>query len=560
MQAEDWYYISPGGDKPFAVIRSKTGKQISIPFPEDLKKPGEYLLVQNVNASHPLYNDLPAPKVKKPQQKISLDEETVTENQFNNSFSARIYGYAGIVNRSVVVIPPVLINDDSTLAELYLKGIPENRLPGLEDINGIINYYRFVPTVDPTEIKKGLSKVINGESDRVVIARGKHPQNGWPAYVVSRVDVKKQAGKVLEDGSIDFKERQFIHEIHKDSIVGDLMPAQSPREGHDLYGEKILPENIVKGPVPGDNLYQDPSDRTILKSKVNGYYKETEKEINVIETLVIDQDIDYETGNIEFFGNIVVKGNVTQGFTVSSFGTLKVEGVVEGSLFSSGDMEISKGILGKSNSKVETRGNLTVNHVQNARVFASGNIHIKEYCFHSEVHSNNEILVSGKKGLVAGGHLIARKSITVDIAGNHEEVMTKLTVGVDHDHNKKIGQKKKEIEQFEERRDKLVSQINTNFTPMMLRNPKVFVPRLEPQKRVAAVKLLKELNKFNTVMKQLENEVAELEHRGPQFDFEPEISVTKEEFPGVKKEFAHHLKKKTAVSEENPDSGESAEG
>jgi len=90
---------------------------------------------------------------------------------------------------------------------------------------------------------------------------------------------------MLEDGSIDFKERGIITEITQGQDIGKYFAGQEKKDGMNVYGEVIEGELKQKGARIGSNLYVDGDEEKVVKSSVNGFYVASEKEVNVEETL-----------------------------------------------------------------------------------------------------------------------------------------------------------------------------------------------------------------------------------------------------------------------------------
>ena len=73
------------------------------------------------------------------------------------------------------------------------------------------------------------------------------------------------------------------------------------------------------------------------------------EKINVFPVYEVNGDVDYNTGNIDFVGTIVIRGNVRSGFKVKADGDIRIIGSVEGAeLEAAGSIEISAGIIGQN--------------------------------------------------------------------------------------------------------------------------------------------------------------------------------------------------------------------
>lgn len=530
---QDWYYISFGEKKPFDYSHEKGKYKLHIPYSGNLVTPGKVLIAQLVDESNAEGRKLPV--VKGPPKKIEYDSKSVYHDPHKSQFMAKLYGYAGFIRSRLVVIPPIVINQTKSEAKLYIHPDAPSMIPDVDQLFEIINYANLFPSYDRLQLERNLKEAQEKSKNFITIAKGRPMKEAYDEYIISSINLQKNTGKLKEDGSIDYRDRDAVKEVFHGDIIGRYHEAYEGQEGFSVYGQRIAILKASKGPLPGKNLIRSEENKDLMLSDVNGYLSLKNNVLNVVETLIIDGDIDYEIGNIEFSGNIIIKGKVASGFTVTSFGALEVYGVVEGAnLFSSGDMSLKSGVTGKSGAKIECMGNFMAKYMQNAKVFSKGDIFVSDFIYHSQVVSNGEIVVIEKNGLVLGGSLTAKRKIEVNTAGNASGVATELICGIDQEKDDKILMKKKDIALLEERQKYIHEQFHQSFPGNFLRNPAAYIKMIPENKREAALKLVNQLKKITDWIKNAAEELERLEKLGPQQDFSPEIIIHKQKFTGVK--------------------------
>ena len=167
-----------------------------------------------------------------------------------------------------------------------------------------------------------------------------------------------------------------------------------------------------------------------LISQVNGHASLIEDKVFVSNVYEVE-DVDVSTGDINYDGSVLVKGNVRSGYSIVAKGNIEVNGVIEGSyLKAEGDILLKRGIQGMGKAHVECNGNLVAKFIENARVVAGGFIQT-ESIMHSHVAAKGEIEVSGKKGFVTGGMIRSAKFIEAKNIGSPMGTDTVLEVGID---------------------------------------------------------------------------------------------------------------------------------
>ncbi len=527
---QDWYYIKVGPEKPFRILYEEDQIKLSIPYPQNVVLPGDRIVVQELTGTE---NDLARfgePIEKNPHRSIRFDEKKLYINTSEKSLNSLVYGYAGYVGDEISIISPVILNQKKTKAWLIVVANRDGKMPTLDQVLSIISEERLLSFISKEKLGSDLSKAEAGKPYKLLIAEGKEPLDGYPAYVETKIKVEKKAGTLKENGTIDFKERSSIVEVHKDMEIGIFHPDQKNENGRDVYGSEIETVFEPRGPAMGENLYlAEENGKKIVKSKVNGYVYLTQRSISIRENLEINGDIDYEIGNVKFLGDITIKGGVINGFEVYSFGSMTVYGTCKGAhLFSSKDMTLKGGAIGDGKEdRIKVMGNLHAAYLQNAKVEVMGDLTVDDYIYNSEVYCNGSVEVTNKKGLVVGGILAAKRKIVVNEAGNEACMPTKLSCGIDLEFTDKLDSKKKEMEGLVERRDNLISQAKHKFSPLMFRTPKDYIQRLEKNQQMLAVQVLQQISNLGKSILSLETEIDKMEKNGPQFDFKPEIKILK---------------------------------
>jgi uncharacterized protein (DUF342 family) len=453
---------------------------------------------------------------------------------------AKVFGYAGLYRGYLIVIPPVVISEDYSEAKLYLPTFDKLKIPPIEEVLKLITYLKLFPSLDQYQIADNLEKAIENQNHFALIAKGRPMEPSFDDYVISTIKLEKSVGKLKDDGTMDYKDRGAIKEVFEGDIVGEFFKGYQGKEGFNVYGQRVPVVHELRGPAPGKNLYVDPENQNIVRSLINGFLEISQNILDVNETLLINRDIDYETGNIEFSGNIEIKGKVTDGFSVTSFGNLKIHGIVEGAnLFARNNMTLLSGVLSKEGYKIECLGNFYARYIQNANLIVKKNIEVEDFIYHSHVRSNGEIVVTKKSGVILGGVTTALRKIEINIAGNKSGTPTELVCGVDQELDEKIHAKKKDLARLEEGKRILNEKIKQSFPAVFLRNPANYIRTLPDDKKNSAMQVIEKLKNLNDWIAKVQAEIEKLEKIGDSYNFEPVIKILQTKYDGVKERIVH---------------------
>jgi len=194
--------------------------------------------------------------------------------------------------------------------------------------------------------------------------------------------------------------------------------------------------------------------------------------IRVDKTLLMEY-VDLRTGNIDFDGSVLVKGDVAAGVVVKATGDITVKGTVENSgLDAGGDLAVARGITGSESAMnggrrevlVRAAGDVQAGFASGVEIHAGKDVVVKEYLNHCETVALDRVLVGqkGGRGLIVGGTTHGCQGVLARVAGSPANVKTFLAVG-SHD---ELEQSREEA--LQERRDLIarLEQLKTMLASM----------------------------------------------------------------------------------------------
>ena len=272
-----------------------------------------------------------------------------------------------------------------------------------------------------------ISWLKNPETREMVIAQGKSPVYGSPGTITYHFDTDfALPGTIKEDGSIDFRNRGEIPFVEKGTLLAQRTPAVKGKPGINISGLPI-PVDEVPDPLllagPGTEISED--GLTISAMTDGQPHVDAMGSLSVSSELVIDGDVDFDTGNIDFNGNIIVKGMVKEGFTVMGISLTAEE--VQGAIIDlSGDLNISAGI---TDSNVKAQGNIQAKFINNSELMAFGNLMVSKEIIDSR------ILLSGsfqnQSGHIISSKIAARKGGESSHIGTTSSMPVNIKIGGD---------------------------------------------------------------------------------------------------------------------------------
>ena len=262
---------------------------------------------------------------------------------------------------------------------------------------------------------------------KIIIAQGEKPvygQDGKIEYYF-KTDFTNP-GKINEDGSIDFRERGNIPYVTKGNLLAQKTPPKEGRVGVTVNGHPLPVDEVVDPVFIAGSGTEFSEDGLGIRAVLDGQpHRDALGTISINPDLIIPGDVDFETGNIDFKGNIIVKGMVKEGFTVKGINLTAKE--AEGAVIDlSGDLNISAGI---TNSKISAHGHIYAKYINHSTVRGFQNLVIQKEIIDSDV------LLSGScqnpSGHIISSQISAKLGIEAGKIGTPSSTPCKLKIGVD---------------------------------------------------------------------------------------------------------------------------------
>lgn len=184
----------------------------------------------------------------------------------------------------------------------------------------------------------------------VVIARGKPLVPPVEGELELLCDLESRAVVAnQQDKKVDYRQKNVINSVQAGDVLAKWKPCQYGKPGFNVYGEQInppLPKRTELKVGAGVKLVDG---GRIAVAEIDGRPTMERGRLCVKPQLVISGDVDMDTGNIEFTGDVIILGNVCESLTVRAGGAIDVKGsVFHATLSSGGSITIGKNLIGGS--------------------------------------------------------------------------------------------------------------------------------------------------------------------------------------------------------------------
>ncbi|MCL1936201.1 MAG: FapA family protein [Defluviitaleaceae bacterium] len=368
---------------------------------------------------------------------------------------------------------------------------------------------------------------------KYLIAQGLKAETGESGKVEPTFDISGGSFKpvVKEDGSVDYKNLDNIIMTEKDDVVANIFEPTMGKSGYTVLGDVLKGKEGKKIASPKGKGTYISEDGTKLLAEKSGKVSYQNGKISVLDVYEIKGDVNAGTGNINFNGSVIVRGNVTSGFSVNATGNIEIFGNVEAaSLTAGGSIFIKTGINGSnddSHNIIKSMGNLTSKIIQNANLDIKGDL-FSESILHSTINCGGTLEINGSKGILIGGRAVTLKGVKAKTLGTHMGTKTEIVIGEDVDYqdiyNKKLEKYNKISHQYRE---------NIKYINGMIERQKSEEGSLNETLQSSLLNTVNKTNELKSEKEILEVELEQLKETIEQNKGTGTIKVSGSVFPGV---------------------------
>lgn len=444
-------------------------------------------------------------------------------------FQARRYGYLCLQDGRLNVFSPLLVDADgmgvhwlllddqvrSLTAQMLLECLGDQ---GVED------------GIRKEEIERVVDQVQAGrhECGAVLVAAGKEPEHGQDGLLQMMVELQEKEEGVEESEST----------VREGEVIARHRLATKGRRGFDVYGaEREARDGRAQSVQIGANVrVERKGNLEMLLAEIAGAVCRQGDELSVVKVLQIAGSVGFDTGNLEFAGQVHIEGSVAKGFSVKADDRIVIAGVVEPGATVQGkkDVEIGGGILGPR-TRVVAGGAVRAPFVEEGTVMANGAILLSEYASKATLVAGGEVRISrgeGERGgSLLGGEAWGRRGVSLHTAGSRGGIPTTLAAGL--------------VPQQGEKLDKVGEGLTTSYNQLMrylerfgmtrvdLNQIKNLIAAAAGPRRKLLMSNFERLRKIVQLYRKLAASQKQLREQIGKYVHKAEIEVVGQLFPGV---------------------------
>lgn len=325
----------------------------------------------------------------------------------------------------------IIISSNSMEASLSIEPpVGDGKWPNLEDALQAVQNENVAYGILNSAVEDVVKFKLNKPT---VIAKGKSSIPGKDAEIryLFESGVFRKASIEDEAGRIDFRQVQTVQNVNTGQVIAEKTPATPGEPGIDVRGRELpaIPgkDKAIK---LGKNVAWS-TDGLSLVATSGGEPIMVGGKVSIQPVHEIKGDVNFDIGNINFSGNIIIHGNIESGFVIEAEGDVTIYGNVDSAdIKAGGNLFIQGGISGMDKTEIFCGGDFSAKYIEHATVVCEGTITAKESIMYCQINADAKVIVEGGKGLLVGGVIRSGEEISAKTIGSRLGTVTELEVGV----------------------------------------------------------------------------------------------------------------------------------
>jgi uncharacterized protein (DUF342 family) len=296
--------------------------------------------------------------------------------------------------------------DNMSASAIFIPPINGGKMPAAENlINSAFSTLEGVRRefLLKSAFDKAYAEACNGVIVfEVIVAVGRQPEHGVNGSVKTFFEKPSKNPVVEEGGKAFFRELRTYVNVRKDQLLARLEPPKPGKPGSTVTGSPIPQIEGKPAEFSAGDGVRAGGDGNEFFALYDGYVMMKSGVLSVSDTISVEGNVDFSTGNINFAGTVLIKGDVLGGFTVKGK-DIFVDGIChDATLVAENDIFVKTGIKSRNKYFINAGGNVEVTYCENARITARKKILIKKYSFNCILNAGESVEAPDRTTITGG--------------------------------------------------------------------------------------------------------------------------------------------------------------
>jgi uncharacterized protein (DUF342 family) len=423
---------------------------------------------------------------------INQIKKVLIDNKIINSDMKRIENTIKTATGKMEAIGPALeLFDEGKRKYLHLQVTPTQVSFSIDSSIQQTNYQITKDDIYFLLSEKSVSHGIDNETIEEILRAGAYGQEfiiasatmpilGEDAVITEVAQIDLDAKPFInEDGSVDYKRWENIRQVRIGDVICTRTPPTPGLPGISVFGQPLSPTPGEDYALPQGTNTDVIDNETKLVAAISGFLYREGRDISVGNVYIIKGDVDFKTGNIDYYGDVLVRQNVNAGFSVVAEGNISIEGSVESAHIESkkGNVFLKGSVFGLNNTNIIAGKNIRAANIQDAKIKAGETLTVSGQIRSCNIETKN--IEMPREGQIIGSKVSFSGKLKFGCIGGKTESLNEFTY-VENERN----QLKEELLKLNEFLPKLIKTIEVLQGKLFDIGSAEMTPESENQKKL----------------------------------------------------------------------------
>ena len=326
------------------------------------------------------------------------------------------------------------VSDDGFLAELtVLSKENNNENQHSTVLDSFINETELVNILQTSQITHGFGEALEIEKDfnkPFPIALGikaKNPEIEFSPLFDTNKCFKKTIGN-------HFHLLKNYLRVSKGEPLAHLFVTKNSKPGIDIYGNTIEPlfhEDVIIENYLGENVVYSKERGQIIAERTGYPYMDEEQRIHVKSEFILDRDLDLTFEDMDFYGSLLINGDVIDKVKLKLTGDLTVKGnIKDADIEVDGNIHVEGDIVNCKSPGIYASGTITLTSAENSKIVAGNKVNFKKNLHFCKVVAEHGLYGNENTGHIVGGVYQSGEHIETAFIGNTSGIATEVEISI----------------------------------------------------------------------------------------------------------------------------------
>ena len=222
--------------------------------------------------------------------------------------------------------------------------------------------------------------------------------------------------------------------INKGEPLAHLFITKQSKAGIDVFGKEVNPETYENQLIEyylGDNVIYSNERGQIIADKTGYPFMDELSRVHIKSEFTLDKNLDLTFEDMDFFGSLVINGDVIDKVKLKLVGDLTINGnIKDAEIEVDGNILVDGDIINCKNPGVVATGNIDFISAENSKIVSGNKINFKKNIHFCRVVAENGLYGNENNGSIVGGMYQSGEHIETAIIGNTGGIATEVEISI----------------------------------------------------------------------------------------------------------------------------------